>query len=148
MRLGWWLTRLVQRGPHKRVTHCEVILSGDADECTIASASVRDGGVRTKTTDLTRDHWMIYDLPSFDAAQAKQWFDAHDREPYSMLGAAASALVFLPYSMGQFCSKAVAAAVGIVGADDITPQELADMCATFGADVTDEFFERNRSGDK
>lgn len=140
VRLGWWLTRAVQRGPNKMVTHCEAIHGGTAQSCTIASASVRDKGVRRKTVPLTPGNWRIYDVPMFDVDRSIEWFKQHDGEPYSMLGAAASALVFLAYQLGQFCSKSVAASVGAVGADDMTPQELADLCVTFGADITQEFF--------
>lgn len=140
-RLGWWVIRLVQRGPFKKVTHCEAILSGDKNLCKIASASLRDGGVRTKDVALNPLHWLIYDVPLFDADTAAQWFKDHDSEPYSVLGAVASALVFLPYSIGQFCSKAVAASVGIQGSDDMTPQELAELCTLIGTDITAEFFQ-------
>jgi hypothetical protein len=138
-RAGWWIIRLVQRGPFKRVTHCEAILSGDKSNCQIASASLRDGGVRIKDVTLTPEHWLIYDVPSFDGGRAMDWFFDQVGAPYSVFGAVASVFTFLPYS-GQFCSRAVAESVGIVGASDMTPQELAELCATFGTDITSEFF--------
>jgi hypothetical protein len=138
-RAGWWIIRLVQRGPFKRVTHCEAILAGDKSTCQIASASLRDGGVRIKDVTLTPEHWLIYDVPSFDGRRAKSWFFDQAGAPYSVFGAVASVFTFLPYS-GQFCSRAVAESVGIVGASDMTPQELAELCATFGTDITEEFF--------
>lgn len=139
-RLGWWTIRAVQRGPFKRVTHCEAILSGDALLCKIGSASLRDEGVRTKDVALTPGNWLVYDVPQFDANTASLWFEQHKGEPYSVLGAIASALVLFPYSIGQFCSKSVASACGVMGADDMTPQELSELCALLGKDITAEFF--------
>lgn len=53
VRLGWWLTRLVQKGEFSDVTHVEAILAEHEDgSVTIGSASIRDGGVRTKRCTL------------------------------------------------------------------------------------------------
>ena len=90
VRAGWWLTRLVQRGPNKMVTHCEAIHGGTAQACTIASASVRDGGVRVKTVALTPSDWLIFDVPMFQTERSMNWFNQHAGERYSMLGAAAT----------------------------------------------------------
>ena len=53
VRAGWWLTRLVQFGEFSHVTHSEAISCENLDgSVSIGSASVRDKGVRVKTTHL------------------------------------------------------------------------------------------------
>lgn len=62
VRLGWALTRLVQKGNYANVTHCEAILDENADgTVTIASASIRDGfRVRTKhNVTLTTENFNV-----------------------------------------------------------------------------------------
>lgn len=137
-RLGWWIIRAVQRGEFKNVTHCEAILGGDKNACQIASASLRDDGVRTKTAALTPGNWRIFDVPQFSAAQSARWFKDHDGEGYSVLGAMASPFSFL-LVVGQFCSRAVAESAGVLGTP-LMPHAFAAMCATFGTEVTDLFF--------
>lgn len=83
VRLGWWLTRRAQKGAFKCVTHCEAILAGDASAATIASSSVRDGGVRIKhRVQMNPAHWRIVDVPQWSAASAAQWFAQHMSQPY------------------------------------------------------------------
>ena len=148
VRLGWALTRLVQWGPHKHVTHSEAILAEFADgSVLIASSSARDGGVRTKRVKLNPDHWLIIDVPGWDVQKSCAWFNAHKELPYSWIGALKAGmpiLSFLPSGNGAFCNQAVGAA-HMSGSDLFTPAEFATICIDSGTDVTAEFFAR-RSG--
>ena len=112
VRLGWWFTRLVQTGEFKQVTHTESVLSGDNyKNCTIASSSARDGGVRVKENiALTKGHWMAINVPTWNESIAKQWFDAHKGCAYDWFGAIGSVLFFVSGSRNKwFCNEATGA---------------------------------------
>lgn len=144
VRLGWWFTRLVQTGPHKRITHTESVLKGDNYKlCTIASSSVRDGGVRIKERiTLTKGHWIAIDVPVWDYWLAVAWFDVHTGAKYDWLGAIGSILFFVRGSKGKwFCNEATGAPY-IQTPEQYTPSKFWAIAMSMpGArDVTDDFF--------
>jgi len=133
VRLGWWLTRLVQKGEFYNVTHVEAILAEHDDgSVTIGSASIRDGGVRTKRCTLTPEHWIIVDVPKWSVVKARKWFADHAGEPYDTRGAFASAM---PIQWAQknhwFCNQAVGASVGMNSPEIFGPSQFAAICHTF-----------------
>ena len=130
VRLGWALTRLVQKGTYSKVTHCEAILDENPDgSVTIASASVRDGFcVRTKkNVFLTKENWIIHDKPEWDAEKARAWFIQHDGELYDWRGAG---VCWLPvvWSMPNrhFCNESVGAPF-IADPETLTPAQFAEV---------------------
>lgn len=132
VRLGWFLTRLVQKGKYKNVTHCEAILLEHEDgSVTIGSSSLRDGGVRIKRCFLTPENWLITDFPQWDAIESAAWFAEHDGEKYDWRGAFAS---WLPISWSGynewFCNESVAASVGIESPEIFGPAQFAAICAS------------------
>ena len=144
VRLGWFLIRLVQSGKYKRITHTESVLDGSHySNCTIASSSARDGGVRTKTNiALTKGHWVAVDVPTWDANTAAVWFYNERGKPYDWMGAAASVLFFLRGSQTKwFCNESCGAPF-LSTPEQYTPSKFwAIAMAMPGAkDVTDEFF--------
>lgn len=141
-RIGWAVTRAVQKGKFRRCTHVEAILEEHADGLvTIGSASLRDGGVRTKTVKLNPEHWLIFDVPSWDVLRAQVWFVEHDGEGYDSRGAF---VTWLPATWNRddewFCNEAVGASVGMVDPDIYGPSHFAATAASFGSNVTEEFF--------
>lgn len=142
VRLGWWLTRLVQKGQYGRVTHCEAILRdyGRGGRADIASSSVRDGGVRIKA-DVALDpaSWIIVRVPEWSEDFARDWFVLHEGAPYDWLGAWATVMPG-HHGKGFFCNEAVAASVGLLDPFIFTPSQFAAICLTLGRDVTSEFF--------
>lgn len=148
VRLGWWLTRMVQKGEFSNVTHVEAILAEHEDgSVTIGSATLRKeppknkSGVRTKKTHLTKGHWRIVDMPMWDVVEARQWFVDHDEEEYDDRGAFASCMPFSWAQFGKwFCNAAVGASGKQKSAKHFGPSLFAAMCFTFGTEVTDEFF--------
>ena len=84
VRAGWAITRAVQRGTYKAVTHCEAIHQVNADgTVTIAGASLRDGGVRAKQNVLlTPGNWLIVEVPQWDVQRSIEWFAFNDNLPY------------------------------------------------------------------
>ena len=141
VRLGWWITRLVQRGQYKAVTHCEAILAEHADgSVTIASASVRDGGVRTKrNVRLNPAHWLIVDVPQWDVQKSIDWFAFNDGLPYDWRGAVATVLLLGHDQNGWFCNEAVGAP-HIRDSHIFGPAQFADISMSVGRDATAEFF--------
>lgn len=105
-------------------SHCEVVING-----VCWSASARDGGVRGKKVDLNSGRWDVIDLPAqMDEAAAVAWFMEHDGAAYDWAGVLRFALPFLPQRRGQwFCSEACAAALGMPGAADLSPQNLMEV---------------------
>jgi hypothetical protein len=133
VRLGWCLTRLVQKGEFSDVTHIEAILAEHEDgTVTIGSASIRDGGVRTKRCALTPEHWLIVDVPKWSVVKARKWFADHEGEPYDTRGAFATAF---PIQWAQenhwFCNQAVGASVGMNSPEIFGPSQFAAICHSF-----------------
>lgn len=151
VRLGWALTRLMQTGQFKRVTHTECVHAGNNYKlCTIASSSARDHGVRTKSDiALTKGNWIALDVPEFVIAHSRNWFALYDGCGYDWVGAAGTKLHFLrgwQYSLYRFfCNESCLKALPLpfyARADELTPSECFELLVQrFGAvDVTDLFF--------
>lgn len=105
-----------------RYSHCELFIDGRA-----YSASARDGGVRAKVIDFTSGRWDLLPIQG-DEAAAVAWFMEHDGAAYDWAGVLRFALPFLPQRRGQwFCSEACAAALGMPGAADLSPQTLMEV---------------------
>lgn len=130
VRLGWWLTRLVQKGKYSNVTHVEAILKEHEDDSvTIGSSSLREGGVRMKRCHLDANHWLIVDVPQWSAEDALLWFISHDGEPYDWRGAFATAFPIQWSKKKQwFCNQAVGESVGLESAEIFGPAQFAAIC--------------------
>lgn len=144
-RIGWALVRLAQIGATwRRVTHVEAVLVGRGRHCTIASASLRDGGVRIKPdADLTPAHWVAIDVPHWSTEAAIDWFTEHGGEPYDWRGALATLFWFLPHSVRSwFCNEAVAAPHGVVDGHRLTPAAFVALVLSMPGSrvITEEFF--------
>lgn len=144
-RFGWAMVRLAQIGATwRRVTHVEAVLVARGRHCTIASASLRDGGVRIKPdADLTPGHWIAIDVPHWSTEDAIDWFERHQGQRYDWRGALATVLWFMPHGESWwFCNEAVGAAVGVVDPHRLTPAAFVALALSMpGARVcTAEFF--------
>jgi hypothetical protein len=135
VRLGWFLTRLVQKGNYSNVTHVEAILDEHEDgTVTIASATLRKEtptgktGVRIKRTKLVPENWIIVDKPEWDVAKAWAWFLDHEGQPYDTRGAFVCWLPFWWSNKRQwFCNQAVGASIGLDSAEIFTPSQFSSI---------------------
>ncbi len=142
VRAGWWVTRLVQKGPYGRVTHVEAIHAEHADgTVTIASASLRDGGVRAKRVKLDPAHWWIVDVPQWGVERSVELLASTNAMPYDMRGAIATAFLGSQDSARWFCNEWVAAPY-IRAPATFGPHHFAAVALSLGRDVTAQFFER------
>ncbi len=144
-RLGWGLVRLAQIGATwRRVTHVEAVLVARGRHCTIASASLRDGGVRIKPdADLTPGHWIAIDVPHWSTEDAIDWFERHQGQRYDWRGALATVLWFLPHGDSRwFCNESIGASQGVLDPHRLTPAAFIALALSMpGARVcTAEFF--------
>ena len=90
-------------------SHCELIFSDGLS----ASASYIDKGVRFKRIDYDPAHWDIIDLPGFDEAAARTWFDVRVGHGYDLLGNLRFIFGWVRDDDGRwFCSEALMAALG------------------------------------
>lgn len=139
-RLGWYVTRRVQKGPYAEVTHCEAIhAEHDDGSVTIASASLRDGGVRGKRVRLNPAHWRIVDVPAWDA-QASIALLAHTNgQKYDWRGALATCLPGSPDASRWFCNAWVGHPY-LLASQTFGPHHFAAIALTLGRDVTRDFF--------
>lgn len=140
-RLGWALTRSVQRGPYREVTHSEAIHAvHENGEVTIASASLRDGGVRSKRVRLTPGNWLIADVPQWDVEESVEFLKSTKGKKYDLRGALATVLPLKHSRDSWFCNEWVAApfmkAPHIFG-----PAQFCTICMSIGSDVTKGVFD-------
>lgn len=140
VRLGWWLTRLVQKGPYGNVTHTEAIhAEHDDGSVTIASASVRDGGVRSKRVTLNPAHWIVIDVPQWAVVESCALLKRTEGWPYDWRGALA---LFLPGSQddtASFCNEWVGTPF-LKASGTFSPSQFSAICLSIGVDVTAKFF--------
>jgi len=125
VRLGWAATRLVQRGQFARVTHVEGYYPTYAEgHACIASASLRDGGVRVKYAELTPENWVAIDVPCWDAKSSLDFILAHVGEKYDLRGAVATVFLSGQDADRWFCNEIVGASVGLVSPDTFGPAQF------------------------
>jgi len=137
VRAGWAVVRAVQRGPWRRATHVEAIHELHADgSVTIASSTLREGGVRSKRTTLARGSWLVVDVPQWDVADSIDLLKTTRGSRYDVRGAVATVLPFRQRPGEWFCTEWVAApylrASGLFG-----PAQLAAITLSIGVDVTE-----------
>jgi hypothetical protein len=149
IRCGWWITQKAQKGPYGNVTHCEAILNKYEDgSVMIASASLREGGVRSKNTRLTAGNWMIVDVPQWDVKNLLDLFLDTVGDPYDLRGAIATELPGGPQVGRWFCNEWVGHPF-IKASATFGPHQFAAITLSLGKDVTTEFFaEREASTPK
>ncbi len=145
VRAGCAITRWVQKGTLGIVTHVEAIHAEHSDgSVTIASSSLRDGGVRSKDVTLTLDNWRIVDVPQWDEQQSIEWFRLHDGEAYDKRGALATVLPGAGVWNEWFCNEAIGASISLRCPETFGPHQFAAIALTLGVDVTREFFQERK----
>lgn len=139
-RAGAWLTKLGQKGPYSCITHTEAIHEQHSDgSVTIASASLRDGGVRSKRVALNPAHWIITDVPQWDIGQSVLLLERTRGWPYDLRGAFATVLPGRPSDRAYFCNRWVGTPY-LKAAGSFGPHHFCAICLSIGQDVTTDFF--------
>ena len=139
-RVGYYLTRHTQKGAYGHVTHCEAIHAEHTDgSVTIASASLRDKGVRAKIVHLNPAHWLIADVPQWDVAESIWLLSETAGRPYDWRGALATRLPGNQDNRAWFCSEWLMYPY-IREPATFGPHHLAAICMSIGRNVTAEFF--------
>ena len=145
VRAGWWLTRKAQKGPYAMVTHVEAVHAEHPDgSVTIASASIRDEGVRAKRVILNPLHWWIADVPAWDTARSIALLDETRGEPYDWRGALATCLPGSPSSPHGFCNAWVGYPF-LEASATFGPHQFAAIAFSLGRNATIDFF-KSRDG--
>ena len=118
------IVSFLTRSPY---SHCEIVLQDG--KCW--SASMRDGGVRSKYIDFD-GKWDLYDLPEeFDEIKINYWFSLLVGNKYDYLGAVASwPRIDLTSKNRKFCSQISAMMLGIESI--ITPGRLFRKLKSLG----------------
>lgn len=143
-RIGWAATRLFQKGPYGHITHCEAIHAEHADgTVTIASSSLRDGGVRSKRVRLDQAHWLVVDVPQWDVERSEDFLAETVGAKYDWRGAVATVFLGSQQTACWFCNEWVAAPF-IRASGTFGPNHFAAICLSLGRDVTAEFFESRK----
>ena len=141
-RIGWAAVRLVQRGPWRDVTHVEAIHTvHDDGTFTIASSSLRDGGVRAKRVRLAPGKWLIVDVPQWRLLDSIVHLAATYGQPYDWRGAGATVLPLRQRPGQWFCTEWVAHPY-LRAAHLFGPSQLAAITLSLGTDITDQFLAR------
>lgn len=139
-RTGVALTRFGQKGPYGHITHTEAIHTENTDgSVIIASASLRDGGVRPKRTRLNPDHWIITDVAQWDVALSVLLLAHTNGWPYDLRGALATMLPGRVSDKAYFCSHWVGTPY-LKASGTFGPHHFAAICLSIGQDVTTDFF--------
>lgn len=145
-RLIWQMIRFVQKGPYDRVTHVEAIHEEHDDgTVTIASASLRDGGVRSKRVKLAHKSWFVVDVPQWDVRDSKVWFARHHGAAYDSRGALATVLPGSSQRDRWFCNEAVGASVGLLAPETFGPHQFAALAITLALHAPAGLRSRGRS---
>ena len=141
VRAGARITRRVQKGPYAVFTHVEAIHEEHVNgTVVIASASLRDGGVRSKRVRLNPLHWRIVDVPAWDVAQSIDLLETTRGALYDLQGAIATAFLGHEDSARWFCNEWVAHPY-LCSAANFGPHQLGAIALTLGKEVTKEFFD-------
>jgi hypothetical protein len=140
-RIGWALIRYTQTGAYKHVTHVEAIHEEYPDgTVSIASASLRDGGVRRKRVKLDSKNWLIVSVRRWDAEKSISFYENTKNCEYDWRGALATKLPALGQRQSAyFCNEHVGAPF-LQDSETFAPQQFAAVCMSIGEDVTLEFF--------
>lgn len=143
-RAGWWVTRNTQKGDFGNVTHVEAIHAEHTDgSVTIASASLRDGGVRDKVVVLQPDHWRIVNVGLWDVARSVDLLAKTKGRQYDWRGALATRLPGRHDDAAWFCNEWVGYPF-LREAWTFGPHQFAAVCLSIGRDITHEFFEMRK----
>lgn len=139
-RAGWAITRAVQKGPYGDTTHCEAIHAEHGDgSVTIASSSLRDGGVRDKQVRLNPLHWRIVEVPFWDVRLSIEHLAQTRGQPYDLRGAVATAFIGSPRAGHHFCNHWVSTPF-VRAAATFGPHHFHAITLSMGRDVTEGFF--------
>ena len=137
---GYWLIKLMQKGPYGDITHVEAIHAEHEDgSVTIASSSLRDNGVRAKVVKLNPLHWIIVDVPSWDVALSIAHLATTLGHKYDIRGAIATVFLGSQDNDRDFCNEWVATSF-LKAPGTFSPSQFAAICLSIGQDVTEEFF--------
>ena len=144
VRAGWWLTKKAQKGPYAKVTHVEAIHEEHLDgSVTIASSSLREGGVRAKRVVLKEGAWIIVDVPSWDVGKSVALLAETLGQPYDWRGALATCLPGTHIDGRWFCNEFVGYPF-IKASATFGPHHFAAIALSLGTDVTDDFFKSRK----
>ena len=124
-RLMDWAVRWATNGQY---SHCEIAVKHSfADDYHCYSASLRDGGVRSKTMPLPAEKWNLIEIRDAEAHE-KVWalYQATQGAKYDYLGALGVVLPIRQATQRWLCSEWCAAALGLQYPDRYSPQSLAD----------------------
>lgn len=110
-------------------SHVELVFSDGV----CGSAMYWDGGVRLKSVvEFTEGDWDFVTLPDYLEAPARQWFIDHAGKAYDFFG---DVKIVLPFIKGSndtwFCSRSIAAALGIEDSGRYEPNVLASAVKIF-----------------
>lgn len=125
-RLADEITRLVTRGIY---SHCEIAIK-EGDEYRCYSASIRDGGVRSKLMPLDPDDWDLVDISG--AVSAQQIVDFYIKtagSKYDFIGLLSPVVGQWHDTNKYFCSEWCAEALGITRPYKISPASLYPIAA-------------------
>ena len=122
-RLADGLVRLATGGLY---AHCEIAILLSDGQYRCFSASLRDGGVRTKLMPLPSDKWDLIQLPEKAAVSAASLYARTQHAGYDLLGTIGVLAGFGDDPDRWFCSEWCAAAVGLEQPARYSPTSLAD----------------------
>lgn len=121
-----WLIRALTRGQY---SHCEIAVREhpQASVYTCYSASIRDGGVRTKVMPLLTAKWDLIPLPSTPEAheQLQRVWAATEGQGYDLMGALGIAFGLPQNRCRWFCSEWCAIALRLPESWRWSPNDLA-----------------------
>lgn len=134
------LIRKVQKGPFGNIVHTEAIHEEHADgSVTIASASLRDGGVRSKRVTLNPAHWWVVDVPLWPDSLSKDLLARTLGAKYDIRGAIASVFIGSDDYTRWFCNEWCGHPY-LKCSSYFSPSQFAAIALSLGQDITRDFF--------
>nr|DAQ93033.1 MAG TPA: cysteine peptidase [Caudoviricetes sp.] len=124
----------VRTATHAQYSHCEIAVKHSfADDYHCYSASLRDGGVRSKTMPLPEAKWDLIELPDSSGSLKTNLaavFAQTQGQRYDLPGALGVVLANRQRADKWFCSEFCATVLGLRDAWRFSPNDLAAIAGS------------------
>lgn len=115
--------------------HCEIAWKWENDTHICVSASFLDGGVRTKSINMSKEKWRIYEMQG-SPELVRAWLFRNEGAPYDVLGLMGFIFRRIKgWRNAWFCSEVAAEVLGLPDPWRYDLNLLESICIRYGTRV-------------